>query len=91
MEQVDRRSYVGNRRNRRAGWLHHERRPRKYNDHHIITNSHTPQHPPQPGSNIEQVARIAVASLGGGIILLLLARGVRGMRDGKRSDMAGDK
>lgn len=24
-------------------------------------------------------------------ILLLLARGVRGMRDGKRSDMAGDK
>ncbi|ETO97324.1 hypothetical protein HMPREF1494_1709 [Bifidobacterium sp. MSTE12] len=37
------------------------------------------------------MARIAVASLGGGIILLLLARGVRGMRDGKRSDMAGDK
>lgn len=56
-----------------------------------ITNSHTPQQPPQPGSNIEQVARIAVASLGGGIILLLLARGVRGMWDGKRSDMAGDK
>lgn len=56
-----------------------------------ITNSHTPQQPPHTGSNIEQVARIAVASLGGGIILLLLARGVRGTRDGKRSDMAGDK